>query len=1540
MHNFTLSGLTLSVALALSLTATAQTRGINSGEALPRPVPAASTSLPKTNPSGQRVTSNVFCIGQRPGGLLFDADATSAPKAQKAPAKILGDGTTIYGSLVYSDYWDGTATYGIWSFPASQYVKPTQVVNFPYFANGGGCLVGDTYYYSDYVYDSSMGYTFTTFCWYNFNTQEFNKITRTFLDASFDQSQITHDMAYDPTTDQIFVISYLKKEVVEGALAKFVPAISTIDPMTAMVTPIGETPQMAAIAINQAGELYGVSMGVDSKLYRINKTSGECTEIGPTGLIPDYVQSATFDPITDKMYWTATLSNLKTGLYEVNIKTGEAMKITDFDHQEEFTGIYIPEPVIEVGAPAKAENLTYSFPNGALSGTVSVTAPSKAYNGAALSGNVDMVLSIDGEEVLTKSVAPGATMTHNATLTEGIHSFTINVSNSVGAGPRTGISGYIGIDGPNAPTDLTVQHNENGTATLSWTAPTSGRNDGYINPSQLKYTVRRCPEMEMIAENLSTTTFTDPLNVPAGMYYYEVTAYMDGREGLPAYTEAETLGNGTGLPCRFSFDSKEEFELFTNIDVNNKAEARYHWGAWTYSPEYSWTADEDPCAVYLRHPEYDADDWLITPPFTVESGKKYKVTYTMWTRGDKEKLEITAGTLNAPAQQQVITPVKEYNNTDKQQFTQEFTASASGNYYVGFHITSSKNAYYLFVDNIEIDEVADESAPVPVGNLTITPAELGAMSAEIAMDVPNKTVGGANLTSVSRIDIFRDNDKTAIYSFDKPAVGTRVSWTDTKPLHGWNTYRVVAYNAAGLAGEKAVAKAFVGIDTPTAVTDLKLTETNGHPTLTWGTPEGSDNGGYYNPDNLIYEIIRNDGVVVSRSAKGNTFVDESLDPAEKQYFIYYQVTPRSEVGGANYALSNSMVYGDPYQGDFLESFSDVATQNDPWVLYRVKGKNQLWKLYSQGYSPLCGPVDDDGGLAVFEATVGNRGDESRMVSPKIDLSSFDIPVLSFYFYKYPSVNLEMDEEPYEDRLTVELYTPDGQFIPVLEDIMVDDARYMEGWLKYSINLEEYKQLGWAQISFRGIADFASDVTIDRVEVTDNVSNDLAVYSFNGPAKVAAGKKATYKATIANYGINAAENYNVILLRDGVEVDRKAGPAVASKQYASVRFDVDALESEIGKTFKYTINIDFADDAIPGNNISDPVSTTVVAPQYPEVLHLNGTVENNNVTLSWEKADALRVNDSFEDYAAFSIDEIGDYTLIDGDAANTYGFADLYFENSGEPMAFIIFNPVTLGITPILQEYAAHTGNQVLASFAAVDYNTGNSVQNNDWFITPEIYPGTTFSFWAKTANYEWGYESFEVMYSTTNTSTTAFKKLDAVTETPKDWTQYTYTVPENAKYMAIHYNSDDKFLFYVDDLSFIGKYTGNAYTLTGYRVYRDGVAIADLPATQMTFTDAIGETDYHTYTVRALYGSRESADSDKYIACGSGVDSNIADGISVTTRGHEINVNCPADMNVRIINTAGTTLYERKGGDHRFLTAGAGAYIVTVGSHRYKVMVK
>ena len=53
----------------------------------------------------------VFSRMQR---MQFNIHDASAPEREKAaPARVLGDGTTIYGSLIYSFDWTGTASYGI-----------------------------------------------------------------------------------------------------------------------------------------------------------------------------------------------------------------------------------------------------------------------------------------------------------------------------------------------------------------------------------------------------------------------------------------------------------------------------------------------------------------------------------------------------------------------------------------------------------------------------------------------------------------------------------------------------------------------------------------------------------------------------------------------------------------------------------------------------------------------------------------------------------------------------------------------------------------------------------------------------------------------------------------------------------------------------------------------------------------------------------------------------------------------------------------------------------------------------------------------------------------------------------------------------------------------------------------------------------------------------------------------------------------------------------------------------------------------------------
>ncbi len=119
--------------------------------------------------------------------------------------------------------------------------------------------------------------------------------------------------------------------------------------------------------------------------------------------------------------------------------------------------------------------------------------------------------------------------------------------------------------------------------------------------------------------------------------------------------------------------------------------------------------------------------------------------------------------------------------------------------------------------------------------------------------------------------------------------------------------------------------------------------------------------------------------------------------------------------------------------------------------------------------------------------------------------------------------------------------------------------------------------------------------------------------------------------------------------------------------------------------------------------------------------------------------------------------------------------------------------------------AAHTGNFGVGVFF-------NSNGNDDWFLTPQIDipEGTTatFSFWAH--SYDATYlEDFNVKLSTSGTSISDFTvSLDAVTDVPAEWTQYTYDLSEYASetiYLTVQCVSVDDFYLFVDDFLLVAE---------------------------------------------------------------------------------------------------------------------------------------
>lgn len=108
--------------------------------------------------------------------------------------------------------------------------------------------------------------------------------------------------------------------------------------------------------------------------------------------------------------------------------------------------------------------------------------------------------------------------------------------------------------------------------------------------------------------------------------------------------------------------------------------------------------------------------------------------------------------------------------------------------------TISENAQVVGL-HIPFVRTADK-APAAVEGLTVTPAAEGALSATLSWTNPTQTYDKKGNTTITRVDIFRDNSLAG--SVTDAAPGAQSSWTDANvPTSGRHEYKVFAVNAEG-----------------------------------------------------------------------------------------------------------------------------------------------------------------------------------------------------------------------------------------------------------------------------------------------------------------------------------------------------------------------------------------------------------------------------------------------------------------------------------------------------------------------------------------------------------------------------------------------------------------------------------------------------------------------------------------------------------------------------------------------------------------------
>lgn len=303
---------------------------------------------------------------------------------------------------------------------------------------------------------------------------------------------------------------------------------------------------MAALAFDRNGQ--GYALNVKGELYRLDAATGALTKIGFTGVTPRYSQSMAFDYRNDKLYWFGSSVDNTMRLYEIDTATAKATAVSG-NSQAQFLGIYFENPVN--AAPDCVTDLAYTSTGARREGTLSFRMPEKTFGGAALEGTLNVRIAIEGVDTVTISGKnPGELVSLPLTLPDGTARIVVTADNAKGYGLQSRVKTQVGVDQP-MPAENVSLRVDGGEATLSWTAPTAGKNGGYVG--NLTYRVERNDGV-VVAEATTETSLTGLQKGKYSLTEYKVTAANESGAASAATSNSVILGDALAMPFKESFD--------------------------------------------------------------------------------------------------------------------------------------------------------------------------------------------------------------------------------------------------------------------------------------------------------------------------------------------------------------------------------------------------------------------------------------------------------------------------------------------------------------------------------------------------------------------------------------------------------------------------------------------------------------------------------------------------------------------------------------------------------------------------------------------------------------------------------------------------------------------------------------------------------------------------------------------------------------------------------------------------------------------------
>ncbi len=1200
-------------------------------------------------------------------------------------------------------------------------------------------------------------------------------------------------------------------------------------------------------------------------------------------------------------------------------------------------GLWVDSPEAEAKAPNTVEALTVDFgANGSLEGTINVTAPKTAFDGSALSEDVNIEVKVDGTSAKKQTVKAGENLsfTHNFG-SEGQHKVVATASNAVGGSPEGAITVFCGQDTPVAPSNVELAIDETGKASLSWDAVTKGINGGYIDASQVVYNITRQPDNTVVAENFKETTFTEQLPEDVKRYSYSVEAIYGGKVGEATASNSLVWGSGLTVPFETKMGDEAFFNLCTVIDNDEDGYTFYTtWGSASASVPYG--------------PAHQADDWMITPPIYLEPGVYY-YTMTFGTRNSTpHSMKFTMGQNNTiEAQTEVLADYPAFTSADgtKIKVQKTIVIKKAGKYYFGanhYSKTDGSEMPYCSVYEMSLKQGPTMNAPQTVTDLSGETYPKGELKNKLTFTTPTKDFNEATLESLTKVEV-EDEMGAVVATTADIAPGKTYTIDVENAKQGINTYYVSAYNQVGGKGAHAEVSVYAGNDLPAAVTNPAYTvEDNLKITFNWNyPPEKGINGGYVDQKTVTYNIGRNveasyDPISIKTGLTERTFTIEeggmSSEIGDKQNLYLYSITPVNELGEGQ-MLKAVVLLGKPYQAPFKESFQNAQLNSDYWGLSLIKGLHS-WNVKAMDEVLGIEPQDEDAGMAVFSLQ-DDMDSQEAITTPLFALEKMKNPVLSFYMYHSAQATNDA-------MLSVQISKEDANYVPLANTLLANDGT--TGWQQHKMSLSKYNESNRLIVAFLGASKTASSVfAIDKIEIYDDVETDLALTGITAPASIGMNEGGELTVNVENKGRNDIAAYVLDLYADGYKVGEFEGGKIAASEATTAVIKLQPTAALSGKSVNYEVRVNLDGDA---NDLNDVVQTTVnvLASKLPAPTNLTGTPENGKVVLAWNvpaEAEQTEVSDSFEDYTAYAIDGVGNWKFVDGDGQLSNAIANVNYDNATVAKSFQVWKTEGLTLGSDAANWGPRTGSQCLINFSASGYypnrDAAPNAKSDDWMISPRAVGSTTVKFYASEGSAAYGNETFEFMVSYDSQDTEDFGVLETVTLPGVGWKEYSFDLPTDARYFAIHCITEGGFALLIDDITFTSGYSG--LELQGYNVYRDNLLVNEELISELSFEDEVSTDATIVYGVSAVYDQGESP-MVTWTKNGA-VESVSAADVVVVGADQQILVKNAVGKTIRVFNAGGLKIAERSAvSSTEKIGALQGVYVVTVDSAVYKVIVK